>query len=75
MKEFTFNVLLGLMVLTVVLTLVAILFQFVAREDLLKLSGLLFSWQVVGGGLTIAGASTFKTEIQGVLNRLNVPKS
>ncbi len=69
-KGFTFVALLVLMVLTLVLTLAAILFQSSIKEDLLQLSRLLFSWQVVAGGLAVAGASTFKKEIAGLLDRI-----
>jgi len=70
MKATAFNMLLGLMVLTLVLTLLAICFQLVPKADLLTLSKLLFSWQVVGGGLTVGAASTFKDEIKGVLRKV-----
>ncbi len=69
-KGFTFIALLMLMVLTLVLTLAAILFQSPVKDDLFKLAQRLFSWQVVSGGLTVAGASTFKTQIGGLLDRV-----
>jgi|WetSurMetagenome_2_1015567.scaffolds.fasta_scaffold521873_2 hypothetical protein len=39
-------------------------------ENMLKLTQLLLSWQVVAGGLTVGGASTFGEAIRGVLGRL-----
>jgi hypothetical protein len=72
-KQVAFAALLALMVLTLALTLVAVWFRLDARSDLLELSRLLFSWQVVGGGMTIAGVSMFANEIRGMLQRVAVP--
>jgi hypothetical protein len=69
-KAVTFVALLALMTLTLVSTLVAFWFQLGPKEDLFKLSQLLFSWQVVGGGLTMVGFSTHKDSIKDVLNRI-----
>jgi hypothetical protein len=47
----------------------AILAQLPAKEDLLRLSELLLSWQVVGGSLAVGGAVTFQSEIRARIGR------
>lgn len=40
-----------------------------AKEDFIKLTQLLLSWQIIAGGLVAGGAKTFETEIKGALRR------
>ncbi len=58
------------LILTLGATLVTICAQSEPRNDLLKLTQLLLSWQVVAGGLVIGGGTTFKEEIKGILKRM-----
>lgn len=55
--------------ITLVSTVIAIWWRLEPREDLIRLTEILISWQVIAGGLIIGGAKTFKTEIQKLLNR------
>jgi hypothetical protein len=48
-------------------TFLAIWLQVPAKGDLLRLTELLLSWQVIAGGLAIGGGSTFKEEIKKLL--------
>jgi hypothetical protein len=47
-----------------VLDFVTILAELPAKQDLLTLTGVLLSWQVVAGGLAVGGAATFRNEIK-----------
>ena len=58
------------LILTLGSTLVAIWYQLQPKEDLLRLTGLLLSWQVIAGGLAIGGVHTFREEIGKLLNRI-----
>jgi len=51
-------------------TLITILLQVPAKGDLLRLTELLLSWQVIAGGLAIGGGSTFSQEIKHLLDRV-----
>jgi hypothetical protein len=48
-------------------TLVAIWGQLPPKDDLLRLTELLLSWQVIAGGLAIGGASAFSEQIKRLL--------
>ena len=54
------------LILTLGSTLVTIWHQLQPKEDLLRLTGLLLSWQVIAGGL----AYGFREEIGKLLNRI-----
>ena len=49
-------------------TFIAIWLQLVPKDDLMQLTELLLSWQIIAGGLAIGGVHTFKTEIKKILN-------
>jgi hypothetical protein len=51
-------------------TLVAIWGQLTPKDELLKLTQLLLSWQVIAGGLAVGGAKTFQAEIRALLARI-----
>ncbi len=58
------------LILTLGSTLVAIWGQLTPKDELLKLTQLLLSWQVIAGGLAVGGAKTFQTEIRALLARI-----
>lgn len=51
-------------------TFVAIWLELDPKGDLLRLTELLLSWQVIAGGLAIGAGSTFKGEIKNWLNKV-----
>ncbi len=57
------------LILTLGSTLLAIWAQLGSKDDLLKLTQLLLSWQVIAGGLAAGAGSTFHKEIKGLLTR------
>jgi hypothetical protein len=58
------------LVLTLGSTLLTIWFKWEPKKDLLDLTRLLLSWQVIAGGLAVGGAKTFGQEINGLLGRI-----
>ena len=58
------------LILTLGSTLLTIWLQLNPRGDLLNLTKLLLSWQVISGGLVVGGAKTFGQEINGLLGRI-----
>ena len=58
------------LILTLGSTLLTIWLQMKPKDELLKLTQLLLSWQVIAGGLAVGGGKTFKDEIKGLLNRI-----
>ena len=58
------------LILTMGSTLLAIWLNLEAKKELLDLTKLLLSWQVIAGGLVIGGAKTFGQEINGLLGRI-----
>jgi len=52
-------------------TLFAIWLQLQPKDDLLRLTELLLSWQVIAGGLALGGAVTFSKEIKHLLMQGN----
>ena len=58
------------LILTLGSTLLTIWLQLNPRGDLLNLTKLLLSWQVIAGGLAVGGGNTFKEEIKGLLKRI-----
>jgi len=57
------------LIVTLGSALTAIWFQLTPKDDLLKLTQLLLSWQVIAGGLAVGGAKTFDVEIRALLKR------
>jgi len=57
------------LMLSLVLTFIEILGQFPHKEDLLELTGLLLSWPVITGAVTIGAGTAYRDEIRGVLER------
>ena len=58
------------LILTLGSTLLTIWAQLNPKDELLKLTQLLLSWQVIAGGLAVGGGKTFKEEIKGLLKRI-----
>ena len=58
------------LILTLGSTLLTICAQLPSKDDLLKLTQLLLSWQVIAGGLTVGGVKTFNQEIKALLMRI-----
>jgi len=58
------------LILTLGSTLLTIWLQLNPRGDLLNLTKLLLSWQVIAGGLAVGGGKTFQQEIKGLLGRI-----
>jgi hypothetical protein len=52
------------LIISLTSTLIAIWQQLPAKDDLLSLTELLLSWQVIAGALAIGGASAFSEEIK-----------
>ena len=61
------------LILTLGSAFIAIWLQLPPKDDLLRLTSSLLSWQVIAGGLAVGGASTFAAEIKDSLKR--APKS
>jgi hypothetical protein len=61
---------LGTLILTVGSTLVTIWWQLTPKDDLLKLTQLILSWQVIAGGLAVGGTKTFEDEIKTLLQKI-----
>lgn len=57
------------LIVTLGSALTAIWLQLTPKDDLLKLTQLLLSWQVIAGGLAVGAAKTFEVEIRGLLKR------
>ena len=57
------------LIVSLVSTLIAIWLQVPAKGDLLRLTELLLSWQVIAGGLAIGGGSAFSEQIIQLLGR------
>jgi hypothetical protein len=58
------------LVVSLASTIIAIWFQCTPKNDLLDLTKLLLSWQVIAGGLAAGAASTFHEEIRGLLKKI-----
>jgi len=58
------------LILTLGSTLLTIWLQLNPRGDLLNLTKLLLSWQVIAGGLAVGGGKPFQQEIKGLLGRI-----
>lgn len=58
------------LILTLGSTLLTIWLQAPPKEELLKLTQLLLSWQVISGGLAVGGATTFQAEIETLLGKI-----
>jgi len=58
------------LILTLGSTLVTIWARLESKDDLLKLTQLLLSWQVIAGGLAVGGGKTFDKEIKDLLGRI-----
>jgi len=57
------------LIVTLTSTVVTIWLKLPQKEDLLRLTQLLLSWQVIAGGLAIGAGSTFSKEISQLLTR------
>lgn len=55
------------LILTVGSDLLAIWLKLEPKDDLLQLTQLLLSWQVIAGGLVVGGANVFQQEIKNLL--------
>lgn len=62
------------LILSLGATLITIWLQVPAKDDYLRLTGLLLSWPVIAGGLAIGGGSTFSQEVRQLLNRVATQK-
>ena len=58
------------LILTLGSTLLTICAQLKPKDELLKLTQLLLSWQVIAGGLAVGGGKTFNQEIKALLMRI-----
>lgn len=58
------------LILTLGSDLLAIWLQLEPKDELLKLTQLLLSWQVIAGGLVVGGGKSFQQEIKGLLGRI-----
>jgi len=58
------------LILTLGSTLVTIWARLESKDELLKLTQLLLSWQVIAGGLAVGGGKTFNQEIKSLLGRM-----
>ena len=58
------------LIVTLGSALLTIWLRLTSKDDLLKLTQLLLSWQVIAGGLAVGGGKTFKQEIKGLLGRI-----
>jgi hypothetical protein len=58
------------LILTLGSTLLTICAQLKPKDELLKFTQLLLSWQVIAGGLAVGGVKTFNQEIKALLIRI-----
>ena len=59
------------LIVTLILTLIAVWRQLEAKDDLILLVEMLLSWKVITGGLITGAGVTFQSEIIGLINRIS----